>query len=78
MELKEIVEKLVGPIQPIGETNTDNARFENLKVLCDLVEGLIVEIDDVTVQHADSYEASRKRAGEFAADFMTRRLGITE
>ncbi len=31
MTHKEIIMTLVGPINPIGETNTDEQRFENLK-----------------------------------------------
>lgn len=78
MEIKDVVCKLVGPIDPVGETNTDNTRFENLKVMCDLVEALVTDIDNVSYTHQGSYEYSRKRAADFAADFMTRRMGIPE
>lgn len=34
MELIDIVDKLVGRIDPIGDTAIDNERFENLKAYC--------------------------------------------
>lgn len=36
MDIYEVVTKLVGPIDPAGETHTDKKRFENLKVMCDV------------------------------------------
>ena len=47
MDIYEVVTKLVGRINPVGETETDNERYENLKVMCELVEKLIVDIDNV-------------------------------
>ena len=41
MTVHEIVNKLIGNINPVGETNTDNDRFENLKAKCELVNLLI-------------------------------------
>ena len=42
MEYTDIIKKLIGNINPIGETNTDNERFENLKELCYLVQNFII------------------------------------
>lgn len=76
MELQEIVKKLNGKINPIGETNTDNERFENLKNQCDLVFKLLDEIVQVSENNKDAYEASRKKASEYASNFITNILGI--
>lgn len=76
MEIKEIVLKLVGNVHPIGETRTDNANFENLKMLCELVDKLVGVIDSVNYANKDSHEFSRKRASEYARDFLTDTLGI--
>jgi hypothetical protein len=75
-DLEDIVLSLTGPIDPVGETNADNARFENLKVLCDLVERLLVAIDYVNTGNRKSHEYSRQRAGEYADKFYDR-IGIT-
>lgn len=74
MELHDIVMKLIGPVIPIGETNTDEVRFENLKQLCKLVDTLVFEIDRVTA-YMNQAEFSMKRAGEYADKFLTD-LGI--
>lgn len=78
MTIQEIVAKLVGRINPVGETNTDNDRFENLKVMCNLVDYLVTEIDRVSYENKDRHEYSMKRAGEYAHDFITNTLGIKE
>lgn len=76
MDHLEIVKKLVGPIRPVGETNTDSERLENLKVLCDLVDDLTTDIIDVAHDFNHSYEASVKAASNYAGDFLRNRLGI--
>lgn len=78
LELKEIVMSLVGNINPIGETNTDNDRFENLKNLCELVDDLVGKIDDVSYKNKGSREFSVKRASDYANKFLTDNLGIKE
>lgn len=76
MSLYEIVNKLVGEIQPIGETTEDSKRFENLKTMTVLVDDLLTDIDNVA-QGKNRYEFSIKQAGEYADKFLTR-LGIGE
>jgi len=72
----EIVKKLIGKINPIGETTTDNDRFENLKSMCELVNNLITDIDNVSTQNSDAREFSVKRAAEYASNFLTKNIGI--
>lgn len=76
MDLKEIIFKLNGKIHPVGETNTDNERFENLKALCELTEILVSEIDYVAYKYKDRQEFSVKRASDFASNFLKQNLGI--
>ena len=76
MELIGIVRKLVGPINPVGETNTDNERYENLKAMTELVDALVSDIDRVIPNKRRS-EYSMKRAGEHADEFFNS-LGIGE
>lgn len=78
MDIYEIVTKLVGRINPVGEANIDNERFENLKVMCELVEKLVVDIDTVGYSNKNAYEFSKKRAAEYSKKFITERLGISD
>ncbi len=70
MEIKDVVLKLVGNINPIGETNTDNDRFENLKVMCELIESLIDEVDDMAQRNKSAHQFSMKRSSEYADKFI--------
>lgn len=72
----EIVKKLVGSIQPVGETNTDCQRLENLKVMCAIVNDLVIEINRVSYENKDRYEHSMKEMSLYAEQFLTKTLGI--
>jgi len=76
MNIYEIVTKLVGPIMPVGETNTDDKRLENLKTMCDLVDKLLCDIYEVA-PNMHRHEYSMKRAGEHADEFLTS-IGIVD
>jgi len=69
MELKEIVQKLVGSIQPAGESHLDTQRLENLKIMCNLVEDLVYEINLVS-KDKDRYESSMAVMGKYADKFL--------
>ena len=69
MNLHDVVERLTGPIQPIGETNADAARFENLCSLIALVDHLLYQIS-LVAELKDRHEHSVKRAGKHADDFL--------
>lgn len=76
MKIEDVVMKLIGPVDPVGESNADERRLENLKSLCDLVGGLVVRIDAVGRENKGRYEASRHQAGTYAYNFLTKTLGI--
>ena len=77
MEIKDVVDKLVGKIDPVGETNTDEKRLENLKTMCALVDSLVTDIWYVA-QNKDRCEYSIKQAGIYAEKFLRRTLNIVE
>ena len=62
MNIYDVVKKLTGEIKPVGETNEDNKRYENLKVVTELIEELLKDIHDVEELRND-YRASLKKAG---------------
>lgn len=65
----DVVKKMIGNINPVGETNTDNERFENLKAMCLLIDNLILDVIAV-IHNKSSYEYSVKRAGEYADGYI--------
>ena len=66
----EVVKKLVGEINPVGETNTDKRRFENLKVMIDLVDELLLDISDMGWRYRNNYQDSMKKASNSANNFL--------
>ncbi len=69
-ETYNVVKKLAGEIQPVGETYQDDRRFENLKETVTLVELLLADIIKVT-KGADRVEYSIQRAGKYAKEFLS-------
>ena len=69
MEIYDVVHKLIGNTVPIGESNTDDLRFENLKALTLLVDKLIYDIEYISRQK-DRVEYSISRAGKFCDKFL--------
>ena len=69
MEIIDVVRKLVGPIEPIGDIHVDVYTFENLKTMSELVNELLIDIDKV-IPNKQRDEGSMKRAGEFADNFF--------
>ena len=47
MTTHDVVKKLIGNISPVGESNEDAKRLENLKEMCSLVEAILYDIDDI-------------------------------
>jgi hypothetical protein len=76
-QIFEVTKKLIGKIQPIGETNEDNRRFENLKQTIELIELLIVDVELIANNYSDRVEFSARRSGQHAAKFL-KDYGIRE
>jgi hypothetical protein len=67
-ELKEIINKLVGPIYPVGSHNCDEKRKINLNVLIDLVDDIVSRIDECS-EYRNSSEDSVKAIGVMSYEF---------
>lgn len=78
MDYTGIIQRLIGPIEPVGESHTDEARLDNLKAMCAMVNDLVSAIDDVSYRNLDRVEYSMKQAGQYAHDFLTKTLGIAD
>ena len=78
MELIDIVNKLIGNIEPIGNATIDCERFENLKAYCELINEMVRRVDDVACENENNTLASVKKANDYIGDFFTNTLGIAE
>lgn len=67
----DVVKKLIGRIDSVGESHTDSKRFENLKETCQLVDELITDIAN-EASNSRAFEHSRKKSGEYAEKFLNR------
>jgi hypothetical protein len=69
MEIIDVVRKLTGPIEPVGEHHTDTARAPNLDQTIELVDTLLRDLADVS-KNADRHEDSMKQAGKKAKSYI--------
>lgn len=67
-QIIEVIDKLVGEITPIGETNYDNKAKENLNMMIEIVSHYIDDICEIA--QTDSYMASVQKCQEIAKDFV--------
>ena len=65
----DVLKTLIGEIDPIGNTEIDETRFENLYEMIDVVNGLIEDIAKVANRRS-RLECSLKKAGEKAYNFL--------
>lgn len=65
----EIVMKLIGPVQPVGETGPDERRLQNIKALTELTDRLLGEVSRAA-SCANRHEASMKVIGKHAKQFL--------
>ena len=70
MELIDIVDKLVGNIEPFGSESIDKVSFENLKVYCELIDKMLTRVDDIAYQNKDNTLSSVKRSVDYISDFL--------
>ena len=69
LSVYEVVGKLTGAIEPVGSTETDEIRFENLKEMCELAEMLMEDIAHVARQ-TNAYQGSIVKAAKYADDSL--------
>jgi len=71
MEMIDVVRKLLGPIESVGESYEDERRLKNLEVTINVVDNLLFDIGQA-VRAVDRVEHSMcvigKRAKQFLSD----------
>lgn len=70
MDFYEIITKLIGPIQPVGESNEDSKRLENLTATTELIDKLLRDVSDASDSKKNRYEASMKQMGAQADMYL--------
>jgi len=66
----EVVSRLVGPINPVGDSRIDEERLLNLKIVRGVVDRVLFDIAHVARCNKNLQEHSRKVAGEYADGFL--------
>jgi len=69
IDVYDVATKLIGPINAVGESNTDQDRYENLKQTIDTIERLLQDISDAS-RSSNNYQASMKKIGQKAEKFL--------
>ena len=67
VEKSDAILSLIGNVHPVGETNTDDRRYENLKLACDVLKHLVCAVREVSVKCEGHGAYSINRAGEYAS-----------
>lgn len=65
-----LVDKLVGPIEPFGETNEDTKRFEALKTYCEIIDRMLFRVATIKNKDKTAHQASIKRAVAYCNKFI--------
>lgn len=65
----DVIKKLTGKIEPVGESHTDDKRLENLKETVVIVEQLLNDIYQVA-KNESRHEHSMKVAGKYAREYL--------
>jgi hypothetical protein len=69
MEMIDVVRRLLGPIEPVGESNEDERRLKNLEATIEIVDRLLCDIGSAA-QDADRVEHSMRVIGQRAKQFL--------
>lgn len=77
MEMIDIVRKLLGPIEPVGESNADERRLKNLEATIEVVENLLDDIRSAA-RSVDCFEHSMAVIGKRAKRFLDEISGEDE
>ena len=68
----EIIKKLIGPIDPVGVSETDAERLENMKAMCELAEQILTHIDNVSCCNSMRKESSVVTLCNYGIKFLER------
>lgn len=76
IDVYELATQLIGPIEPVGESHTDEKRHQNLQRMINLTDSLVTDIDRVAHGFKNNHQASMKHSSVMASEFFDR-MGIS-
>lgn len=74
-EVADIAMKMIGEIEPVGETYTDDARFDHLILLLNTLDILIDEVRFI-LPDIDRYEYSMQKAGKEVKNWISNKYEL--
>lgn len=66
----EVLEKLIGPIEPIADTTIDDERYENLMAYQYVADYMINQIIFIASKYYKDIYGSREKAGKRSFDWV--------
>lgn len=75
MDILDVVMRIVGPVDPVGDFEEDGKRLSNLQDLLDLTNSLLVIIDSIASDQGK--EGTVRLASNKCSEFLDK-AGITE
>lgn len=69
IDVYEVVKKLIGEIEPVGEAHTDEKRLANIKQMTALADAILHDLHQVR-RNKDRHEGSMRLIGRHAHGFF--------
>lgn len=76
-EIFNVIMKLTGEVEPVGDTAKDNHRMDNMRVFIEVFDKMHFVIDNVAYRYKDSNFHSEKLIGQLAKKHIDS-MGIIE
>lgn len=70
IDLEVLVMKLIGKIEPAGDTSIDDERFDNVKDLIDLVDKLLVNLSEIEYRYRKDQLISRVNISNYINQWL--------
>lgn len=68
-DIYDIVKKIVGPVEAVGDSRIDERNYQNLETLIELLSNILDDIENCS-RDASRHEYSMKKNGQRAKDFL--------
>ena len=68
-DLDDLVMKIIGPIEAVGNSHVDDTRLKNLKIFTQLIDRLLFNVS-IAARTADSPHGSMRAIGKHAKEFL--------